>query len=956
MYIINDNLTESAALAAFESATSGTTTVTLNGDNFQSSGMHVYFSYYGAQLDLPITYLTSAAIQVQLPNKVLLLPGVGRFTITAPNTASGNAPSNSLDFTVQYPVPDLVKAGPSMWASDPRFLDATLSVVGDNFLDIPDYYQYNEDVNPQTGLHPHRLLQYFWSVSSYTPAMPQFFPQFNFNTVAPLPTVNWNGQQLPLFVEPDPSGLAPSLLPNALFATSNLATVSIVNPGPGGGTCPVPVKVLIGATHPQIVSLKPNGAQPGDPDLRLVVKGQSDFPNEYYDPTDPNQPVAHGFEVGSVVNWNGIPLATTFVSATELHADVPTADLATGAVNQITVTSPVVNKDGTTNVYTSPQTAFTVANPVPTLASAYPNLVITANPGTQTGQNAPASNLTLKGTGFVPNSKVYWSGTALTTTFVSATVLDAIVPATLVAQAGTATITVVNPAPGGGSSATAAPSIRRGQALVPQAAPTPVTITIQNATPGSDNFHLQVTQVAPSPIAPGSGNTTILVQGSGFFSGSVVKWNGTPLSTTFQSWHALEAVVPAADLKAAGSASITVVNPNSSTTATPDGGTSNALTVSVASPPVLVGLSLNPAAIVGGNIVTGTVTINTIAPAGGVAVPVSSSNPAAMVPAVTVPAGATSVPFTIMTDAVTGTTPVTITAGSGSATFTASLYLYTPSGLPAEHVLWKNANGTTSIWTLNQAGTYIHHEFGPYAGWTAKAIADGPDGRTHVLWTNTNGAAALWNLDNSTGQFTYASYGPFTGFAAVSLSVGGDGNPHLLWDKTDGTAVLWTINHTTGSYTFTSYGPFPGWTAKALASGATVTDLLWTKTDGTMCGYRIAANGSLTYHTFGPFTGYTATALSVGPDDGAHPLWDSANGSAALWSADFTSGAFTFGSFGPFSGWSAAGVATGADNITHLLWDNTTGQISLWSVTGSGHTHAEYGPFAGWTAVGIATP
>src|SRR5207249_1389587 len=49
-------------------------------------------------------------------------------------------------------------------------------------------------------------------------------------------------------------------------------------------------------------------------------------------------------------------------------------------------------------------------------------------------------------------STVNWNGAPLATSFVSSTQLTATVPASLVATAGTASITVANPSPGGGTS------------------------------------------------------------------------------------------------------------------------------------------------------------------------------------------------------------------------------------------------------------------------------------------------------------------------------------------------------------------------------------------------------------------------------------------------------------------------------------------------------------------------
>jgi len=60
--------------------------------------------------------------------------------------------------------------------------------------------------------------------------------------------------------------------------------------------------------------------------------------------------------------------------------------------------------------------------------------------------------LTVNGTGFVSNSVVNWNGNALATQFVSGSQLTATVPAADIAKASTASVTVVNPAPGGGTS------------------------------------------------------------------------------------------------------------------------------------------------------------------------------------------------------------------------------------------------------------------------------------------------------------------------------------------------------------------------------------------------------------------------------------------------------------------------------------------------------------------------
>ena len=64
---------------------------------------------------------------------------------------------------------------------------------------------------------------------------------------------------------------------------------------------------------------------------------------------------------------------------------------------------------------------------------------------------------------------------------------------------------------------------------------------------------------------------TLTVRGSGFVSGSVVNWNGSPRATTLVSKTVLHVVVLAADVTANGTAAITVTNP------APGGGTSDAV-------------------------------------------------------------------------------------------------------------------------------------------------------------------------------------------------------------------------------------------------------------------------------------------------------------------------------------------------------------------------------------------
>lgn len=86
---------------------------------------------------------------------------------------------------------------------------------------------------------------------------------------------------------------------------------------------------------------------------------------------------------------------------------------------------------------------LTVTNPIPSITILNPNTA-TAGGG--------AFTLTVTGTNFVSGSTVQWNGSERTTTFNNSTLLTAAITAADIATAGTASLTVVNPSPGGGTS------------------------------------------------------------------------------------------------------------------------------------------------------------------------------------------------------------------------------------------------------------------------------------------------------------------------------------------------------------------------------------------------------------------------------------------------------------------------------------------------------------------------
>jgi Abnormal spindle-like microcephaly-assoc'd, ASPM-SPD-2-Hydin/Beta-propeller repeat len=102
-----------------------------------------------------------------------------------------------------------------------------------------------------------------------------------------------------------------------------------------------------------------------------------------------------------------------------------------------------------------------------------------------------------------------------------------------------------------------------------------------------------VSAILPASVVAGAAAFPLTVNGSGFISSSVVDWNGTPLTTTYVNGTQLTATVTAADVAAAGGASVTVQNP------APGGGASAAVAFTIAAAPGQ--LSVSPGTIAFGN-------------------------------------------------------------------------------------------------------------------------------------------------------------------------------------------------------------------------------------------------------------------------------------------------------------------------------------------------------------------
>lgn len=193
----------------------------------------------------------------------------------------------------------------------------------------------------------------------------------------------------------------------------------------------------------------------------------------------------------------------------------------------------------------------TPPNPTPIITGLFPPSI---------GAGSPNFTLFIAGAGFIASSQAFWNGSQRTTTLnVNTNQLAVSIFAQDVANPGMAQVTVVNPAPGGGTSS----------------ATTFVITQPPNPQPS-------ITTLSPPSAIAGGPAFCLTVNGSGFISSSQVAWNGSlrqPSANCFGATPtAITVQINAADIANPGSAKVTVTNP------APGGGTSAPATFTITSP------------------------------------------------------------------------------------------------------------------------------------------------------------------------------------------------------------------------------------------------------------------------------------------------------------------------------------------------------------------------------------
>ncbi|MCB0111329.1 MAG: IPT/TIG domain-containing protein, partial [Caldilineaceae bacterium] len=174
-------------------------------------------------------------------------------------------------------------------------------------------------------------------------------------------------------------------------------------------------------------------------------------------------------------------------------------------------------------------------NPAPSLTALQPANVV------EQGPSSSGLTVMVQGENFLEEAQAYWNGAPRTTKFVSETQLAVTLLGGDIAFAGSGSLTVENPAPGGGTS--------NGLLFT-------VNSTPLNPTP-------TITQLTPDAIL-GQGLTTpptIDVIGSNFLPSAGVYWDGVLRPTHFVDSGHLQFTLTMTDVVTADVGAITVINP-----------------------------------------------------------------------------------------------------------------------------------------------------------------------------------------------------------------------------------------------------------------------------------------------------------------------------------------------------------------------------------------------------------
>lgn len=364
-------------------------TITVTGSDFVPTSVVDWYTTPQTPAALATTFVSATTLTAIVPAPYIA--SAGAVTI---GVSSGGALSNTLPFTISAgtpPMPTNIIVSPA--SSPAGAADTTLTVTGTNIL-------------------PCSVVQWTNGVGTTT-------------------------QLATSYVAPTQTSLAQLIatVPASDLATVQTAQIAVASPAASTNTsAPVSFNVAI----PIITSLSASTTSANNTPycslsgLTLTVTGKG-FTSS-----------GTGFANGLVVNWNGSPRPTTFVSATQLTAAITAADTAFLATNPQGVAITVSGGSPATNSNSLP---FSVTA-LPT-GSTLPTPVINSISPTSAALEAltgPPVALTINGNNLSPCSAVQWNGNPLPATiFIGTGGIASFIPAANITTTGTYQVAVTTP-------------------------------------------------------------------------------------------------------------------------------------------------------------------------------------------------------------------------------------------------------------------------------------------------------------------------------------------------------------------------------------------------------------------------------------------------------------------------------------------------------------------------------
>ncbi|HKO10544.1 MAG TPA: IPT/TIG domain-containing protein [Acidobacteriaceae bacterium] len=329
-------------------AGSASQTLTVTGTGFLSSSV---VNFNGAAL--ATSYVSATSLTAALPASAIAADGSAKVTVT--NPSPGGGVSGAFAFAITVPTPAVASLSPQ---TVPQGAAATITLTGTGF-EANSVVQWNGSPRPTTFVNPTTLQVvltaadvanfgagqisvtnpntppstpldlyvyantptitgiYPNSIQPYTGTLP-YTLSINGSGFAPNATVLANGVLVPIAGQSSTSIVC--ALPPSMVASAGNVLIVVSNPGSPVISSNTATLTVVAATAPSF-TVSPNYAPAGSPDTTITLFGS-------------------GFHQDSVVNWNGTALTTTYVSATQVKAVIPAADIAGFVHATISVDTP----------------------------------------------------------------------------------------------------------------------------------------------------------------------------------------------------------------------------------------------------------------------------------------------------------------------------------------------------------------------------------------------------------------------------------------------------------------------------------------------------------------------------------------------------------------------------------------------------------------------------------------